>query len=92
MSFIFLFNIHLAEGSWIRVYPINADKLIKCLNKLGFREVRQRGSHKVFKNEQGLMIVVPYHKGEQLRKGYLRKVISLLSLSIEEFYLLVRDP
>lgn len=76
----------------IRIIPINPDKLIRCLRKLGFREVRQKGSHKIFKDEGGRMIVVPYHKGEELGRGYLRKVIKQLDISVEEFYALVKDP
>ncbi len=45
------------------------DQIIKLLKKNGFVFIRQKGSHKIFVNEeQNLQIVVPYHK-KDLPKG-----------------------
>ena len=76
----------------IKVFPVDPDRLIKCLKKLGFREVRQKGSHKIFKNVHGKLIVVPYHRGEKIGRGLVSKIIKMLDLSVEDFYDLIRDP
>ena len=40
----------------------------------------------------GKIIVIPYHKGEKLRRGLISKIIKQLGVSVEEFYELIRDP
>lgn len=52
-----------------RLRPISANKLIKIIIGLGYEEIRQKGSHKIFKNLEGKIIVIPYHKGEKISKG-----------------------
>lgn len=78
--------------SKIRIIPLDPDKVIRCLKKLGYWEARQKGSHKIFKNVYGKIIVIPYHKGEKLRRGLISKIIKQLGVSVEEFYELIRDP
>ena len=41
--------------------PLTAKQLIKLLESKGFQQVRQRGSHLIFENEQGLSVSVPVH-------------------------------
>lgn len=55
---------------------VKADLVIRFLNELGFLEVRQRGSHKFFRHSDGRTCVVPYHKGEDLGHGILRKILN----------------
>ena len=64
---------------------LTADEIIRILKKLGFFFERQRGSHMIFKNDNKLSIVVPMHKGEDVDRGLLRKIISDTGLSVEEF-------
>jgi predicted RNA binding protein YcfA (HicA-like mRNA interferase family) len=66
---------------------ISADKLVRALKKAGFVEVRQKGSHLVLLNEtSGKRVVVPMHKGKDIKKGLLRKIIELeANLTIDEF-------
>lgn len=70
--------------------PIRADKLIKALAKVGFKPVRQRGSHLLLKNEEGKVIVVPIHRGEVLGRGLLSKIIKEAGLTREEFLKLLK--
>lgn len=64
---------------------VRADSLIKFLNELGFSEVRQKGSHRFFRHPDGRTCVVPYHKGEDLGRGILRKILNDIEVSKEEF-------
>ncbi|MHA1687178.1 MAG: type II toxin-antitoxin system HicA family toxin [Candidatus Heimdallarchaeaceae archaeon] len=50
---------------------LDAHKVIKALTKIGFAIVRRKGSHVIPKHEDGRLIVVPEHKGEQITRGLL---------------------
>jgi len=61
---------------------ISGKEVIRALEKLGFRIVRQRGSHVVMrKTEVGC--VVPQHK--ELAVGTLKGILKQANVSIEEF-------
>ena len=59
-------------------------EVISILQKLGFIEVRQRGSHKQFRHEDGRGTTVPVHKGRDISPVLLRKIAQDIKLSIEE--------
>ena len=52
---------------------IKTAKLIKALNKIGFKEIRQKGSHKFFEHSDGRTTLVPMHK--EIRIKLLTKII-----------------
>ncbi|MDM9580809.1 MULTISPECIES: type II toxin-antitoxin system HicA family toxin [unclassified Nostoc] len=54
------------------------------LEKLGFVEVRQKGSHKQFRHEDGRGTTVPFHKGRDISPRLLRQIASDIGLTIEE--------
>lgn len=63
---------------------INHKKLEKVLGKLGFEEIRQKGSHVFFKRlSDGKTTVVPRHNGD-LGKGLLRKILNEIDLSVAD--------
>ena len=39
-------------------------EIIKIVNNYGYIEVRQKGSHKQFKNADGKMVTIPMHNGD----------------------------
>jgi predicted RNA binding protein YcfA (HicA-like mRNA interferase family) len=43
---------------------MTAKELEKIAKENGFIEVRQRGSHKQFKNTNGKTVTIPMHKGD----------------------------
>lgn len=49
--------------------PLPAEKLLKALVKVGFRPVRQRGSHVILKHDDGRVIVVPVHGGGDIGRA-----------------------
>ena len=59
----------------MRLTPLKSSKLIKKLKKLGFEPIRQRGSHIYFKHPDGRCTVVPRHKGEDISKGLVKKIL-----------------
>jgi len=64
---------------------LKAEQIIKSLKKIGFFVVRQRGSHIRFRHEDGRVTSVPYHSGQDIGKGLLRKILRDSELTLEEF-------
>lgn len=56
------------------------EEISYVLRKFGYQEVRVKGSHHVFENEQGDVIVVPKKGGKKVKKTYIEEVIKLLDL------------
>jgi len=64
---------------------VRARDLIRYLESLGFVQVRQRGSHKFFRHPDGRTATVPDHRGEDLGRGMLAKILRDAQSSPEEF-------
>ncbi len=63
---------------------LRPSEVIKIFEKLGWRVVRQRGSHIILtKTGQIATLSVPNH--EQIARGTLRGLISKAGLTIEQF-------
>ena len=62
---------------------ITPKKIIKVLKKIGFEEVRQSGSHKIFKNAGGTRITVPFHSGKTLHPKLLKSIMNDADLTID---------
>ena len=50
-------------------------QLLRALKKLGFEEIRVRGSHHYMRHPDGRATVVPVHAGETLGRGLLSKTV-----------------
>ncbi|HEY4493326.1 MAG TPA: type II toxin-antitoxin system HicA family toxin [Candidatus Paceibacterota bacterium] len=59
--------------------------VIRFLHKLGFEEVRQKGSHKFFKHPDGRTTSVPVHAGENIGRGLLSDILEDIRMSHDEF-------
>ena len=65
---------------------VTARQVVKVAEKLGFEFDRQRGSHAVyFRVSDRRRIVIPVHKGSDLKPGTLRGLIDDMGLSVEGF-------
>ena len=54
--------------------------------KLGFKFIRQRGSHVRMRHDDGRVTTVPVHSGKDIPVGLIRKIIREdLKMSVEEF-------
>jgi predicted RNA binding protein YcfA (HicA-like mRNA interferase family) len=60
-------------------------ELVTVLNNLGFKQIRQRGSHKQFKHADGRFTTVPFHQGKDISPILLRQIIKDIKISEEEF-------
>jgi predicted RNA binding protein YcfA (HicA-like mRNA interferase family) len=64
---------------------LKPQEVVARLNNLGFTEVRQRGSHKQFRHEDGRGTTVPFHKGRDISPVLLRKIARDIGMSADEF-------
>ncbi|MBA3640885.1 MAG: type II toxin-antitoxin system HicA family toxin [Acidobacteriota bacterium] len=60
-------------------------EVVAILKRLGFAEVRQRGSHKQFAHADGRVTTVPFHQGRDISPALLRQIADDINLSLEEF-------
>lgn len=60
--------------------------IIKIVKKLGFHEVRQKGSHKTFLHKDGRILTISFHSNRPIPAGLLNKIIKQdLRVSRQEF-------
>ena len=68
-----------------KVPILKPGEVVAILSRLGFSEVRQRGSHKQFRHADGRGTTVPFHKGRDISPVLLRQVARDIGLDLEEF-------
>lgn len=68
-----------------RIRPVDPRRLLKVLLKLGFRTVRQKGSHVVLMNDRGVRTVVPVHPGRGVKPALIMAVIKETGIEREKF-------
>jgi predicted RNA binding protein YcfA (HicA-like mRNA interferase family) len=59
-------------------------EVAKILERLGFVEVRQRGSHKQYRHPDGRCTTVPFHPGRDISPILLRQIAKDIDLTVEE--------
>lgn len=60
-------------------------EVVAILKAIGLEEVRQRGSHKQFRDAQGRCTTVPFHPGRDISPLLLRQIAKDIGLTLEEF-------
>lgn len=60
-------------------------EVIARLERLGFVEVRQRGSHKQFRHADGRVTTVPMHAGRDISPALLRQICRDIRVTVPEF-------
>ena len=60
-------------------------EVITILEKLGFYETRQKGSHKQYRHPDGRGTTVPFHSGRDISPILLKQIIKDIGLTIDEF-------
>jgi len=63
---------------------LKPQEVVRILENIEFVEIRQRGSHKQFRHEDGRGTTVPFHKGRDISPTLLRKIASDINLTVEE--------
>lgn len=68
-----------------RLPVLKSEEVVAILVLLGFVEVRQRGSHKQFRNPDGRGTTVPFHHGKDVSPILLRQIAKDVGLTVDEF-------
>jgi predicted RNA binding protein YcfA (HicA-like mRNA interferase family) len=68
-----------------KLSPIRGKELISILEKQGFRQIHQKGSHVRLEHSDGRKTTVPLHSGEKVGVGLLRKILRDTNISRNEF-------
>jgi len=68
---------------------ISAKLAIKVFMKIGYRSIRQKGSHIRFYHQSKRPITIPNHK--VIGKGLLRKLLRDAELTIDDFANLLKE-
>ena len=69
-----------------KLQAASAREVIRVAERLGFALDRQKGSHAVyFRASDKRRLVIPVHKGRELKPGTLRGLIDAMGLSVDEF-------
>jgi predicted RNA binding protein YcfA (HicA-like mRNA interferase family) len=67
-------------------YPVlKPREVVAILEELGFREVRQRGSHKQFRHPDGRGTTVPFHPGRDISPIIVSQIAKDIGSTIEDF-------
>jgi len=74
-----------------KLRPVEAEKVVKALSKLGFEITRQKGSHLVMKHPDGRVTVIPIHSGEELGRGILRQIAHDAKIGKDDFVKILDD-
>ena len=64
---------------------LKAREVVTRLERLGFVEVRQRGSHKQFRHADGRATTVPMHAGRDISPILLRQICRDIGVTAEAF-------
>ena len=65
---------------------LKGKRVIRALEKGGFLQDRQKGSHVVMRNPiTKFLTVVPVHGGEEISKPLLMDIIKQAGLNVEQF-------
>ena len=66
-------------------YPVLKPREVAAiLEKLGFVEARQRGSHKQYRHPDGRSTTVPFHGGRDISPILLRQIAKDIKLTVDE--------
>ena len=63
---------------------LSPQQAIRLLERLGFVEVRRRGSHRQFRHADGRGTTVPFHKGRDLAPTLLRKIARDIGVTVDD--------
>ena len=58
-----------------KLSPIRGRELIAMLQKIGFQNIHQKGSHARMVHSDGRRTTIPLHSGEKVGVGLLRKIL-----------------
>jgi predicted RNA binding protein YcfA (HicA-like mRNA interferase family) len=70
---------------------VDAKTLERILLKLGFIIVRQKGSHRFYRHDDGRYTTIPHHGSDDLGRPLIREILKQIELSNEEYLRILND-
>ncbi len=64
---------------------IDAQTMEKLLSFLGFKRVRQKGSHVFYRHSDGRTTTVPHHKERVLARPLIREILKDIEITVDEY-------
>ncbi|HDQ07700.1 MAG TPA: type II toxin-antitoxin system HicA family toxin [Methanoculleus sp.] len=68
-----------------RTPRVDARKVARVLEKHGYALVRQSGSHRMYKNADGIRVTLPIHSGRIIHPKILLKIAEDAGIPLDEF-------
>jgi predicted RNA binding protein YcfA (HicA-like mRNA interferase family) len=65
--------------------PAKAKELQRAAQKLGFHQIRQKGSHARWQHPDGRATTIPVHPGSEIGGWLFREILKQLGITDEEF-------
>jgi predicted RNA binding protein YcfA (HicA-like mRNA interferase family) len=64
---------------------VDAKTMERLLLRLGFERTRSRGSHVLYRHQDGRTTTVPHHGGRDLARPLIREILREIGLSPAQF-------
>jgi len=64
---------------------VNAKTMEKLLFLLGFKRIRQKGSHTFYRQEDGRTTTIPHHKGRVLARPLIKEILKEIEVTTDEY-------
>jgi predicted RNA binding protein YcfA (HicA-like mRNA interferase family) len=69
----------------------DAKSLEKIILKLGFKLIRQKGSHRFYRHIDGRYTTIPHHGNDDLGRPLIREILKQIEISPEEYQQLLSE-
>lgn len=66
------------------VPALSGERIVRALERAGFKVARTRGSHHIMRHPDGRGTTVPVHPGRDVAKGTLRGILADVGMTIED--------
>lgn len=73
----------MARGG--RFPTVTGREFIRALQRLGFDNIRQTGSHISLRHPDGRATTVPNHGGADMERGFAKMLLKQAQVSVEDF-------
>jgi predicted RNA binding protein YcfA (HicA-like mRNA interferase family) len=68
-----------------RLPVLKPREVVRVLERMGFVEVRQRGSHKQYRHADGRCLTVPFHSRRDVSPLLLQQILKDIRVTPEDF-------
>lgn len=70
----------------MKIPLLSSKALCRFLEKEGFKQIRQKGSHRFYRHPDGRTTVVPMHSNKQIKRSLLRGILNEIRMSRDDFF------